>query len=92
MARATGSDPEIDREAARVSAAVDDRMGALTSVVRALDDEGISADDIALRRPTLDEVFLRLTGHHPGQDQDGGDGSGGGKGTPGSDSNKEVAA
>jgi ABC-2 type transport system ATP-binding protein len=31
-------------------------------VVRALDDAGLAAEDIALRRPTLDEVFLRLTG------------------------------
>jgi ABC-2 type transport system ATP-binding protein len=29
--------------------------------VRALDDAGIAADDVALRRPTLDEVFLRMT-------------------------------
>jgi ABC-2 type transport system ATP-binding protein len=40
---------------------------ALAEVVRALDAEGITAQDIALRRPTLDEVFLHLTGHraHP---------------------------
>jgi ABC-2 type transport system ATP-binding protein len=36
--------------------------------VRALDDAGIGAEDIALRRPTLDEVFLRLTGHHADQE------------------------
>jgi ABC-2 type transport system ATP-binding protein len=36
---------------------------ALTEVVRALDEAGITAEDIALRRPTLDEVFLHLTGH-----------------------------
>ncbi len=29
---------------------------------RALEDAGIVAEDVALRRPTLDEVFLRLTG------------------------------
>jgi ABC-2 type transport system ATP-binding protein len=32
-------------------------------VVRDLDDAGIAIDDIALRRPTLDDVFLSLTGH-----------------------------
>ena len=37
-------------------------MAALTAVVRALDDAGIAVDDIGLRRPTLDEVFLHLTG------------------------------
>jgi len=34
----------------------------LTGVVRALDRSGVIVDDVALRRPTLDEVFLRLTG------------------------------
>jgi len=35
----------------------------LPGVVRALDDAGIAVEDITLRRPTLDEVFLALTGH-----------------------------
>ena len=35
----------------------------LTAAVRALDDAGISPQDIGLRRPTLDDVFLALTGH-----------------------------
>lgn len=43
-----------------VSAPVTDRMAALTGVVRALEESGIEAEDIAVRRPTLDEVFLRL--------------------------------
>jgi ABC-2 type transport system ATP-binding protein len=29
-----------------------------------LDERGIAIDDIGLRRPTLDEVFLALTGQH----------------------------
>ena len=33
-------------------------MAALTELVRALHDPGIAVEDIALRRPTLDEVFL----------------------------------
>jgi ABC-2 type transport system ATP-binding protein len=32
-------------------------------IVRDLDEAGIHIDDIALRRPTLDDVFLALTGH-----------------------------
>ena len=36
-----------------------DRMGALSAVVRELGE--LDAEDIALRRPTLDEVFLELT-------------------------------
>ncbi len=35
----------------------------LTAAVRALDDARIEPQDIGLRRPTLDDVFLRLTGH-----------------------------
>jgi hypothetical protein len=31
--------------------------------VRRLDDAGVGIDDISLRRPTLDDVFLALTGH-----------------------------
>jgi len=34
----------------------------LASVVRDLDSAGVRVDDLALRRPTLDDVFLALTG------------------------------
>ncbi len=57
----TGS-PDVDRETRRVSAPVADRIGALTDIVRALHDAGIAVEDIGLRRPTLDEAFLQLTG------------------------------
>jgi ABC-2 type transport system ATP-binding protein len=33
-------------------------------VVRRLGDERIAIDDVGLRRPTLDDVFLELTGSH----------------------------
>ena len=39
------------------------RRGAIASAVRRLDEQGIGIDDIAIRRPTLDDVFLGLTGH-----------------------------
>ncbi|MYT24273.1 ATP-binding cassette domain-containing protein [Streptomyces sp. SID7760] len=35
----------------------------LAEVIRELDSRGIDIDDIALRRPTLDDVFISLTGH-----------------------------
>jgi ABC-2 type transport system ATP-binding protein len=35
----------------------------VADVVRALDDAGVEIDDVAVRRPTLDDVFLELTGH-----------------------------
>jgi ABC-2 type transport system ATP-binding protein len=64
VARVAAATAEVDRDTRRVSAPVEDRVAALTEVVRALDDAGVAAEDIALRRPTLDEVFLRLTGRH----------------------------
>ncbi|MFD1669648.1 ATP-binding cassette domain-containing protein [Streptomyces calvus] len=51
----------VDTDRRLLSAPVTDRMAALAGVVRALSESGIEAEDIALRRPTLDEVFLRLT-------------------------------
>jgi len=39
------------------------RTGIIVEAVRRLDDAGVGVDDLALRRPTLDDVFLALTGH-----------------------------
>jgi ABC-2 type transport system ATP-binding protein len=61
------------------------RAGAsvLVQVVRDLDDAGIAIDDIGLRRPTLDDVFVSLTGHAAieatGDDEAGATASPGGK-------------
>jgi ABC-2 type transport system ATP-binding protein len=63
VARVCVGEPETDDANRLVSAVVADRVSALTEVARVLQDEGIGVEDIALRRPTLDEVFLRLTGH-----------------------------
>jgi ABC-2 type transport system ATP-binding protein len=65
----SGAAPDVDREARRVSAPAGDRVGTLTEVVKALDRAGLAAEDIALRGPTLDEVFLRLTGHRAGEEE-----------------------
>jgi ABC-2 type transport system ATP-binding protein len=62
MRQVAGSDVEVDRDTRKVSAPVRDRVTALIEVVRALDSADVDVEDIALRRPTLDEVFLRLTG------------------------------
>ena len=64
VGRLSGAEPEVDPDTRRVSAPVRDRVAALTGIARALDGTGIAVEDIALRRPTLDEVFLHLTGHH----------------------------
>jgi ABC-2 type transport system ATP-binding protein len=65
VARAAGAEAETDPDTRRVSAPVRDRVAALTEAARALHAAGIAVEDIALRRPTLDEVFLHLTGHQP---------------------------
>jgi ABC-2 type transport system ATP-binding protein len=46
-----------------VSASVRNRSGVIVEAVRRLGDAGVGIDDITLRRPTLDDVFLTLTGH-----------------------------
>jgi ABC-2 type transport system ATP-binding protein len=63
VAAAAGAEPEVDRDRRRVSAAVNDPLAALGEAVRALREEGLGVEDVGLRRPTLDEVFLSLTGH-----------------------------
>ncbi|MFF4697297.1 ATP-binding cassette domain-containing protein [Streptomyces chattanoogensis] len=61
---ADGVRPTQDEAERRVGAPVTDGVAALAEVARTLHDAGIGVEDIGLRRPTLDEVFLRLTGHH----------------------------
>lgn len=51
----------VDQVARRVTAPVKQRMSALSAVVRTLDAQGITPEDLSLRRPTLDDVFLQLT-------------------------------
>ncbi|MGW4642958.1 ATP-binding cassette domain-containing protein [Sphaerisporangium sp. NPDC004334] len=61
--RVAGARADRDTDRRRVSVPVRDRVAALTAVTRALSEEGVPVEDILLRRPTLDEVFLHLTGH-----------------------------
>jgi ABC-2 type transport system ATP-binding protein len=56
-------EPTVEPHTRRVSVAATGGPRQLLDVVRELDDRGIALDDIALHRPTLDDVFLTLTGH-----------------------------
>ena len=56
-------EPTLDLSTRRVTAPVSGGSTILVEAVRALDVAGVHVDDIALRRPTLDDVFLSLTGH-----------------------------
>ncbi|WP_419992372.1 ATP-binding cassette domain-containing protein [Streptomyces boninensis] len=62
VARVTCTEPGVSRAELRVHAPVTDRVAALTEVARTLQDDGVEVADLTLRRPTLDEVFLHLTG------------------------------
>ncbi|HEY1176645.1 MAG TPA: ATP-binding cassette domain-containing protein [Phytomonospora sp.] len=64
LARVTGSDVDAQPDERRLRAPARDRIGVLTAVLRELEDHGVDVEDVALRRPTLDEAFLRLTGQH----------------------------
>ncbi len=60
---AIGTEPaRVDLTTRRVSVTVQDGSERLQDALRALDDTDVVIDDIRLRRPTLDEVFLALTG------------------------------
>ena len=59
---------EVDDHTRKLTVPTSRGAAALTQVVRQLDEAGIRIDDIGLRRPTLDEVFLSLTGHATEED------------------------
>ena len=61
VAAALGTEPTLDPETGRLTAQVADGVAGLRAVVRELDRAGLAVNDLALRRPTLDEVFLALT-------------------------------
>ena len=56
-------DASLDEHTRRVTVPSDGGSKRLGTVIREFDDAGIVIDDIGLRRPTLDDVFLSLTGH-----------------------------
>src|SRR5262249_31051497 len=56
--------PYTDVDTQRVSARVDGGADQLPAIVRLLDERHIEVADVGLRRPSLDEVFLAVTGKH----------------------------
>jgi ABC-2 type transport system ATP-binding protein len=56
------AEPVVDADGLRVGVVVVGTAVVLPEVVRRLDAAGVTAVDVGIRRPTLDEVFLRLTG------------------------------
>jgi ABC-2 type transport system ATP-binding protein len=62
VARLTSGPPRVEAGERRLSASVAAGMVTLPELVRLLDAAGVAAEDVSLRRPTLDEVFLDRTG------------------------------
>jgi ABC-2 type transport system ATP-binding protein len=63
LARECQCDVAVDEASRRLSVAAGSRTDRLFSTFREIDAAGIAVDDIGLRHPTLDDVFLSLTGH-----------------------------
>ena len=64
-------EPSIDQEAGKIRIPVGaDGPAALLDSVRRIDDMKLALEDIALHRPTLDDVFLSLTGHAAEEEQE----------------------
>jgi oleandomycin transport system ATP-binding protein len=67
VAEVTGMQPDVRPDTGLVTAAISDPAMA-PAVIRRLDDAGIVAAELSLRLPSLDEVFLTLTGHRTEED------------------------
>ena len=61
VARALGAPADPETRQVTVDAGAQGGTAALLAAVRALDAAGLDVDDVLLRRPTLDEVFLHVT-------------------------------
>ncbi len=72
LQRGAGAEPQIDRQARTATVPTTNGVAALAAVSVALADAQIEVDDLGMRQPTLDEVFLTLTGK-PATDETAGD-------------------
>ena len=66
LERVTANPPRLDRGGRRASAPATGGASELATVICRLGDAAIAVDEIGVRRPTLDEAFLTLTGNRPG--------------------------
>jgi ABC-type multidrug transport system ATPase subunit len=62
LASVSDDTPQSDIDTQRASVSVDSGADKLAVVVQKLHDQRIALDDVGVRRPSLDEVFLSLTG------------------------------
>ena len=66
--RLHSGEPTVDAESRTVTAATTGGVGTIVHLAASLDGARIAVDDLSLRQPTLDEVFLTLTGSAPDGD------------------------
>jgi ABC-2 type transport system ATP-binding protein len=64
LQRVTANPARLDRASRHASAPTGHGTSDLATVIRCLDEAAVAVDEIGVRRPTLDEVFLTLTGDH----------------------------
>ncbi|HEX2048908.1 MAG TPA: ATP-binding cassette domain-containing protein [Acidimicrobiales bacterium] len=69
VAETTGARPNVDRASRSVAAPTAEGVQGLVRVAERLAGAGIAVDDLGLHQPTLDEVFLTLTGSPASDDQ-----------------------
>ena len=69
LAPIAAGEPQVEPTTHRVTVPVAEADGAVPAAVRALDAAGVDIVDVGLRRPTLDDVFLALTGHAAAPDE-----------------------
>jgi ABC-2 type transport system ATP-binding protein len=65
--------PSVEQRTRRITVPVSGGARVLADIIRELDRRDILIDDIGLHRPTLDDVFLSLTGHTAGETSPGKD-------------------
>jgi ABC-2 type transport system ATP-binding protein len=63
------ADPTVSDDGRALTVSADDGPAALQRILADFADRGVRLYDAGMRRPTLDEVFLRLTGHMASDDQ-----------------------
>ncbi len=63
--------PRVNRDLNQVSVPIKGGAKVLIAAGRAIDDDGIALEDLGIRRPSLDDVFLSLTGHKAVSDAEG---------------------
>jgi ABC-2 type transport system ATP-binding protein len=63
LGRFSEGDMQVDERTRTIVAPISGGAAVFTQALRALDEEGLDLHDVSLRRPTLDDVFLTLTGH-----------------------------